>query len=59
MICGDDGVTYDDACAMEKSSCTERKTIKMMHVGKCGKLSEILPDFYDFKSFSCRSSDPN
>ena len=41
MICGDDGVTYDDICAMEASSCRDKKTIKMAYTGQCGKLKEI------------------
>lgn len=38
VVCGDDGVTYDDICAMRASSCTERKTVKVAYAGQCGKL---------------------
>lgn len=38
MVCGDDGLTYDDLCAMERNSCRRKKAIKMAYRGQCGKL---------------------
>ena len=41
MICGDDGVTYDDICAMAANSCREKKAINVAYSGRCGKLLEL------------------
>lgn len=40
LVCGDDGVTYDDVCAMKAKSCVEQKTIKVAYAGRCGKLHD-------------------
>ena len=54
VVCGDDGVTYDDICVMRATSCIERKTIKVAYAGQCGKLQDkfILMD-YQQRNLSC------
>lgn len=37
VVCGDDGVSYADICAMKASSCRDKKKIKVAYIGQCGK----------------------
>ena len=34
-ICGDDGVTYDNSCHMQKASCRSDRGVQILHLGEC------------------------
>ena len=34
-LCGDDGVTYSNQCALEREECRTKRKIKVEHSGKC------------------------
>ena len=36
-VCGSDGVTYENICELEKSSCQKAKHITVVKQGMCGK----------------------
>lgn len=37
-VCGSDGVDYSSVCHLRYSSCKQGKEVKIVYIGKCGKL---------------------
>ncbi|KAL0132236.1 hypothetical protein PUN28_000198 [Cardiocondyla obscurior] len=35
-VCGSDGVTYDNECALKRASCTNQSLVNISYVGACG-----------------------
>lgn len=44
LVCGSDGVTYHNECEMKKQGCLQKKMIKLLYKGECGKsnLSSLM-----------------
>lgn len=36
-VCGSNGVTYDNECALKTASCTSQTLIIVSYIGDCGK----------------------
>ena len=36
-VCGSDGATYDNECKLKLAACKNKRPIRQMHAGECGK----------------------
>jgi len=50
-VCGDNGVTYNSACHLQRDSCQKEKTITIQNNGKCGNYINYFSDLFFLNYF--------
>ncbi len=50
-VCGDNGITYNSACHLQRDSCQKQKTITIQNNGKCGNRMNYFIIFFFFLYF--------
>lgn len=41
-VCGSDQLTYSSNCELERESCLQKRSIKLLYEGVCGKFATVL-----------------